>query len=294
MEDRRVIDLVIEARVREVAGFSVRRTLPSLHRRAVGPFVFVDHFGPVAFPPGTSMDVKPHPHIGLATVTYLFEGEIIHRDSIGSYQSIRPGDVNWMTAGRGIAHSERGTDLQKLEGGRSHGLQLWVALPIANEGEEPTFSHHPEESLPKLRVQKNDLTVIAGSAYGVTSPVEVASPLFYVDVSLHGSLTLPNAEQERAAYVVSGSISIEDRVFGAGTMIVLQPKKEAALRVSAPGEEAHVMLLGGAKLDGERHIWWNFVASSKEKIENAKRDWKEGRFEKVVGDETEFVPLPEH
>jgi redox-sensitive bicupin YhaK (pirin superfamily) len=293
--DSSAIELVIEARRRTVAGFSVRRSLPSLHRRSVGPFVFIDHFGPIAFPPGDSMDVWPHPHIGLSTVTYLFEGEIVHRDSIGSEQVIRPGDLNWMTAARGIAHSERLTDRARREGGRSHGLQIWVALPTSQEDLAPTFSHHPKESLPTLRHEGADLTVIAGNAYGARSPVEASSPLFYVDATIAaGALKLPNDHEERAAYVVSGSLACEDRSFAEGNLIVFRAGKEAVLHVDASNaESAHVMLIGGARLDGPRHMWWNFVSSSKERVEQAKRDWKNGRFAKVVGDEIDFVPLPD-
>lgn len=291
--DSSAIELVIEGRAREVAGFQVRRSLPSIHRRSVGPFVFIDHFGPLTFAPGKTMDILPHPHIGLSTVTYLFEGEIIHRDSIGSLQPIRPGDLNWMTAGRGIAHSERSTEAQHLKGGRSHGLQLWVGLPTSKEELAPTFAHHPKSTLPTARHQDAHLTVIAGEAYGVRSPALVSSPLFYVDAQMQkGALTLPDDHEERAAYVVEGSVTIDERDFAAGNLIVFRSGKEAVLRCDA--NDAHVMLLGGARLDGPRYMWWNFVSSSKERIEQAKRDWKEGRFDKVVGDETEFVPLPNY
>jgi redox-sensitive bicupin YhaK (pirin superfamily) len=291
MADTDTIEIVIEARHRAVSGFSVRRSLPTLHRRSVGPFVFIDHFGPIAFPPGNGMDVLPHPHIGLATVTYLFEGEIEHRDNIGSHQRIRPGDLNWMTAARGIAHSERLTDRARREGGRSHGLQIWVALPTSKEELPPTFAHHPKESLPTLRRENANLTIVAGQAYGATSPVEVSSPLFYVDAKITaGELTIPGDHEERAAYVVDGDVICDGRTFGSGNLIVFHPEKEATLRTMS---EAHVMLIGGAPLDGKRYMWWNFVSSSQERIERAKRDWKEGRFEKVVGDETDFVPLPD-
>jgi redox-sensitive bicupin YhaK (pirin superfamily) len=286
------VDIVIEARKREVAGFTVRRSLPTIHRRSVGPFVFIDHFGPIAFPPGRSMDVLPHPHIGLSTVTYLFEGEIIHRDSIGSLQPIRPGDLNWMTAGRGIAHSERGTEDQHAHGGRSHGLQLWVGLPSEAEELAPTFAHHPKSTLPTLDQEDASLTVIAGEAYGLRSPALVSSPLFYVEARLgKGQLELPSDHDERAAYVVDGSVVVDGRTFTPGNLIVFRSGKQGIL--SCEGN-AHVMLLGGARLDGPRYMWWNFVSSRKERIEQAKREWKEGLFSKVVGDETELVPLPEY
>jgi redox-sensitive bicupin YhaK (pirin superfamily) len=288
----RAIEIVIEGRRREVGGFAVRRSLPSIHRRSVGPFVFIDHFGPIAFPPGKTMDVLPHPHIGLSTVTYLFEGEIIHRDSIGSLQPIRPGDLNWMTAGRGIAHSERSTEEQNVKGGRAHGLQLWVGLPTSKEELAPTFAHHPKDTLPTSTQGAADLTIIAGEAYGLKSPALVSSPLFYVDARLReGTLELPNDHEERAAYVVDGSITVDDRKFEAGNLIVFHPGKQAVLTCE---QNAHVMLIGGARLDGPRYMWWNFVSSRKERLEQAKREWADGQFDKVVGDETEFVPLPEH
>ena len=288
-----VIELVLEARPRDLGGFAVRRALPSMTRRLVGPFIFFDHMGPSTFAPGRGIDVRPHPHIALATVTYLFEGEILHRDSLGSEQLIVPGDVNWMVAGRGIVHSERSSEERRRAGMRLHGIQCWVALPTRDEERAPAFEHHPAATLPEVRRAGAVLRVIAGSAYGATSPASVSSPTFYVDARLESGaeIALPAEHVERAAYVVDGEVECDGRRFGPGTMIVFRTGGEHA-RIRAR-QASHVMLLGGAPLDGERHIDWNFVASSKERIERAKRDWKEGRFPKVPGDDVEFIPLPE-
>ena len=285
------VELVLEARSRDLGDFAVQRVLPAPARRLVGPFVFFDHFGPVRFEPGHGMNVRPHPHIGLATVSYLFDGEIIHRDSLGSLQPIRPGDVNWMTAGRGIVHSER-TSPERIQGGSTlHGIQSWVALPLEAEESEPRFEHTPVASLPRASHEGVHLTVVLGEMNGLRSPVKVASPTFYVDAALDANavLEVPPRYEERAAYVVSGSVACDGREFAHGTMIVFSPGD--LVRISAAGP-ARVMLLGGAKLAGERHIFWNFVSSSPERLERAKDDWKAGRFPKVPGDETEFIPLP--
>jgi redox-sensitive bicupin YhaK (pirin superfamily) len=287
----RAIDLIAHGRPRDLGGFSVRRVLPSPERRRVGPFVFWDHLGPATFEPGHGVDVRPHPHINLATVTYLFEGEIVHRDSLGSCQSIRPGAVNWMTAGRGIVHSERKSEDARRLPSRTHGIQSWVALPQADEETEPTFHHYDAETLPEVELPGVRVRVLAGSAYGVTSPVHVFSPTLYVDARLDAGaeLRLPEEYVERAAYVASGSLSCDGERIDSGTMIHFRPNVAAEVRAL---EVSRVMLLGGAPLDGERHLWWNFVSSSLERIEQAKRDWKEGRFPKVPGDEVEFIPLP--
>jgi redox-sensitive bicupin YhaK (pirin superfamily) len=285
------IEVVLESRARDLGGFTVQRVLPSPARRLVGPFIFFDHFGPVAFPPGHGMNVRPHPHIGLAPVSYLFDGEIVHRDSLGSLQSIRPGDVNWMTAGRGIVHSER-TSPKRLESGASlHGIQSWVALPLDAEEIEPRFEHTPVASLPRVVRDGMRLTVVLGEMAGLRSPVKVASPTFYADAEFdaNASFGVPADYEERAAYVVSGRVACDGREFERGTMIVLTPGERARLTATEP---ARVMLVGGAKLAGERHIFWNFVSSSPERIERAKDDWKAGHFPKVPGDETEFIPLP--
>ena len=290
--ERGLVALVIEGRPRDLGGFSVQRVLPARERRAVGPFVFFDHFGPMTLPAGVGMDVRPHPHIGLCTVTYLFEGEMVHRDSLGSHQVIRAGDVNWMTAGRGIAHSERSTAPERALGARGHGLQLWLALPREHEEIAPSFVHHERESLPRLPAPGLERRIIAGTAWGVTSPVKTLSPLFYVDVAMEAGATvvLPDEHEERAAYVTQGSARCDEQRIAAGQMAVFEPRSRAVLHADAP---ARVMLLGGAPLDGERHIWWNFVSSSRDRIEQAKRDWKAGHFGKVPGDELEFIPLPE-
>jgi redox-sensitive bicupin YhaK (pirin superfamily) len=283
---------VIDARARDLGGFTVGRVLPSGARKLIGPFIFFDHMGPAAFPPGRGIDVRPHPHIGLATVTYLFEGEIVHRDSLGSHQPIRPGDVNWMTAGRGIAHSERtGAELRQ-SGARLDGLQLWVALPLRHEETDPEFHHHPARDLPAIDVAGTRVRVLAGSAFGETSPVRTFSPLFYADAAIPGGreLPLPDEHEERAAYIVSGCVECGKERAERGRMLVFAPGAPATLRAAS---DARVALIGGAPIDGERHIFWNFVSSSRARIEQAKRDWREGRFPKVPGDEQEFIPLPD-
>jgi redox-sensitive bicupin YhaK (pirin superfamily) len=285
------IDLVIVGRPRDLGGFSVRRALPSLQRRHVGPFVFFDHMGPAALAPGRGIDVRPHPHIALATITYLFEGEFVHRDSLGSNQPIRPGDVNWMVAGRGIAHSERTGAEVRERGGPLHGIQTWVALPQSAEESEPRFEHHPKDTLPVVTRPGAELRLIAGTAYGARAPTGILSPTLYVHVHLEAGATLDVDEEheERAVYVTRGTVSCGDRELGEGSMILLRPGSHAVLR-TANGADA--MLIGGAPLDGPRLIWWNFVSSSMDRIERAKADWREGRFGKVAGDETEFIPLP--
>ena len=282
---------VIDGRPRDLGGFSVRRVLPSAARRTVGPFTFFDHMGPAAFAPGQGIDVRPHPHINLATVTYLFDGEIDHRDSLGSYQAIRPGDINWMTAGRGIVHSERSPLASRQSGSRLHGLQLWVALPKAHEETAPSFHHHPGASLPEIERDGVRLRVLVGTAYGARSPVETLSSQFYVDAMLPagGELPLPSEHEERAVYVVEGVLLCGSEGAKAGRMLVFTKGARVVLRTEQP---CRVVLLGGAPLDGPRYIDWNFVSSSKERIEQAKRDWRDGRFPKVPGDEVEFIPLP--
>ncbi len=287
------IEQLIQPRARDLGDFEVRRVLPAAQRRLVGPFIFFDHMGPVRFSPGKGISVRPHPHICLATVTYLFEGEIFHRDSLGYAQPIQPGDVNWMTAGRGIVHSERTAPEQLGQERALHGIQSWVALPKAHEEAEPSFFHHPKESLPELSRDGATLRLIAGSAYGETAPVKTFSDMFYVDAKMAAgsSIAVPDEYEERAVYVADGAVTLGDQLLETGTMAVLAAN--ASVNVSAD-EDARVMLLGGEPMDGDRHIWWNYVASSKERIEQAKADWKEGRFPKVPGDEEEFIPLPEN
>ena len=285
------IETIIEARKRDLGGFDVGRVLPSARHKLVGPFIFFDHMGPAGFEPGHGIDVRPHPHINLATVTYLFEGEIVHRDSLGSLQTIRPGAINWMTAGRGIVHSERtGSELRRT-GSRLHGVQLWVALPKSHEETDPDFRHYPSAALPEIKQGGARLRVLAGSAYGVASPVRTLSPLFYVEATVPagGECLLPGEHHEKAAYVVEGVVQCGEQRIEASRMAVFAPGRTPSLRAESA---ARVMLLGGEPLDGDRHIWWNFVSSSPERIEQAKRDWKEGRFPPVPGD-TEFIPLPE-
>lgn len=282
---------LIDARPRDLGGFTVGRVLPAPARKLIGPFIFFDHMGPAAFPPGRGIDVRPHPHIGLATVTYLFEGEIVHRDSLGSHQPIRPGDVNWMTAGRGITHSERTGPGPRQTGSRLDGLQLWVALPLEHEETDPHFHHHAAGDLPAIDVAGTRIRVLAGSAFGETSPVRTFSPLFYLDAAMKAGSELPIPDQleERAAYVVSGTVECGHQRAERGRMLVFTPGAKATLHAVS---DARIALIGGAPV-GERYIFWNFVSSSQARIEQAKRDWREGRFLKVPGDEQEFIPLPD-
>jgi redox-sensitive bicupin YhaK (pirin superfamily) len=290
--DLPTIELLVGARPRDIDSLTVRRVLPSSKRRMVGPFIFFDHMGPAEFADGQGVDVRPHPHIALATVTYLFEGEIVHRDHLGFTQPIRPGDVNWMTAGRGIVHSERTAPERRVRGARLHGLQSWVALPSDQEEREPSFEHHPKNSLPLIHEPGAELRVVAGSAYGKTAPVTVLSPTLYVAATLDAGarLSVPDEHAERAAYVVEGAVHCDGRAHAAGTMLIF--RAGATVTLTAAGA-ARVMLLGGAPLDGPRHIYWNFVSSSKDRIERAKQDWKAGRFPKIPGDDREFIPLPD-
>ena len=284
-----VIELAIEPRTRSLGEFDVRRVLPSAQRRMVGPFIFFDHMGPAVFPPGKGIAVRPHPHIGLATVTYLFEGEIIHRDSLGFVQPIRAGALNLMTAGSGIVHSERaGADLSATS--RLHGIQSWTALPLELEEGAPSFVHHPSNTLPEIKVGESTVRVILGSAFGAASPAAVHSPTLYLEVRMpQGTrFTLPDGYMERAAYVVAGSVRCADALYHEGTMAIA--RAGATVDLTASGD-ATLMIIGGEPV-GPRHIWWNFVASSQERIEQAKRDWRDGRFAKVPGDD-EFIPLPD-
>lgn len=257
----------------------------------VGPFIFLDHMGPVKMAPGTGMDVRPHPHIGLATVTYLFEGEIDHRDSLGVFQTIRPGDVNWMVAGRGIAHSERTGPAARKSGIALNGIQSWVALPKAQEETAPSFRHHPAATLPKQESGGVSLRLIAGTLLGMKAPAEVASPTFYGDLALEAGaeFALPPDHEERAAYVAEGELAIGDDVLTQGKLAVFAAGGAIALRAR---QKSRVMILGGAPMDGERLIWWNFVSSSAARIDRAKAEWAGGNFAPVPG-ETEFIPLPD-
>jgi redox-sensitive bicupin YhaK (pirin superfamily) len=287
------IDAVLIPRTHDIGGFEVRRALPTQDRRMVGPFIFFDQMGPGEFLTGSGLDVRPHPHIGLATVTYLFEGEIMHRDSLGSVQPIRPGDVNWMTAGSGIAHSERTDAAQRTHSNRLFGIQSWIALPQSQEEVSPAFVHHPAATLPMLRDRGASVRLIAGEAWGERSPVAALSPTFYADVALdtNAVVPLPQEHAERAAYVVEGAIEISGERFEPGGMLIFRPRDGLALR--AVGGPARLLVLGGAPMDGPRHLFWNFVSSRRERIELAKADWKAGRFAKVAQDAQEFIPLPE-
>ncbi len=286
------VELLIDARPRDLGGFEVRRVLPSVQRRLVGPWIFFDHMGPAAIAPGTGFDVRPHPHIGLATVTYLFDGRIDHRDSLGSFQSIRPGDVNWMVAGRGIVHSERSDAEARRDGLCIHGIQSWVALPLEHEETEPSFAHHPQSTLPRVERDGAVLDVIAGTAYGERSPAKVLSPTLYVHALLEPGARLPidDEHEERAIYVVEGGIGLDGRTFAPGTLVVFRPGSKATITCR---EKTRVMILGGAKLEGTRTVYWNFVSSSKERIERAKTDWREERFPTIPGDDEERIPLPQ-
>src|SRR3954454_23609840 len=281
---------IIDSRRRDLGGFEVRRILPYGGGRMVGPFIFLDHMGPVQFASGTGIDVRPHPHICLATVTYLFEGEIEHRDSLGIVQTIRPGEVNWMTAGSGIAHSERTGAALRAQGHTLHGLQSWVALPLDAEETEPAFHHFSASQLPVHRQDGVVVRLIAGNAFDLRSPVPVFSSMFYADVVMQAgaSLAMPDDHAERAAYIVEGEVEVDGSTFAAGSLLLFEEGKSARLRAV---DASRVAVLGGAPLEGPRHIWWNFVASSAERIERAKSDWAKGRFARIPG-ETEFIPLP--
>jgi redox-sensitive bicupin YhaK (pirin superfamily) len=286
-----MLELVIDQRRRDLGGFEVGRVLPFAKRRMVGPFIFFDHMGPVEFPPGIprSVDVRPHPHIGLATVTYLFDGEILHRDSLGSQQPIRPGEVNWMTAGSGITHSER-FERARAEGGRMHGIQAWVALPKRDEETAPVFAHHPASDLPTYEGQGLWARLIAGEAFGARAKVKTLSPLFYVHwrLAAGAQAQLPAEYPQRAAYIAAGTVEVEHQRFRPGQMLVFAAGKPVLLTAL---ESAIVMLLGGEPV-GERFIEWNFVSSSRERIEQAKADWRAGRMKLPDFDNQEFIPLP--
>jgi redox-sensitive bicupin YhaK (pirin superfamily) len=284
-----LVELTIQPRVRSLGEFDVRRVLPAAERRMVGPFVFLDHMGPTVFAPGHGIAVRPHPHIGLATITYLFDGEILHRDSLGYQQLIQPGAVNLMTAGRGIVHSERANDVSKEQ--PLHGIQSWLALPLELEETEPTFLHYPASSLPERVIDGCTVRVIMGSAYGLDSPVLMYSPTLYLEAAMPTGATLSVLDEadERAVYVVSGRIGIGASQYEEGTLAVLKPGVDAPLTAASA---ARVLVIGGAPL-GRRHIWWNFVSSSEARIERARQDWRLGRFAPVPG-ESEFIPLPEY
>ena len=291
MSSNPLVECVIIPKLRDLGDFTVRRALPAIERRSVGPFVFFDQFGPTVLQAGHALDVRPHPHIGLSTLTWLFAGEIQHKDSLGNDMTIRPGEVNWMTAGRGIVHSERSPASQRHGNAPLGGTQVWLALPVEKEEMAPAFYHYDASVIPKLTDSGMTLTLIAGSAFGKTSPVHTESDTFYADLVLQQAnrLALPTQIEERAVYVIEGSLNIAGDDFNAGTMIVLKPGSAVTLQANS---NSHCVLLGGAPLPGERHLYWNFVSSRKERIEQAKDDWRNGRFAKVAGD-NEFIPLPD-
>ncbi len=292
------IEAVIVPRARDLGGFEVRRALPSAARQMVGPFIFFDQMGPAEFLTGQGIDVRPHPHIGLATVTYLMKGRIHHRDSLGTDQWIEPGAVNWMVAGQGITHSERTDGDARARPHSLFGLQTWVALPKDREDDPGAFAHAPRAALPELEGEGKQVRLILGSAWGERAPVQVLSETFYADAMLEAdaALPLPDDHEDRGVYVLAGEISVSGQTFEAGRMLVFRPGDRISVR--AGGEGARLMLLGGATMDGPRHIWWNFVASSQERIEAAKEawrsgDWAHGRFRLPPGDDGEFIPAPE-
>lgn len=286
------VEQVIVPRARDLGGFEVRRALPSARRQMVGPFIFFDQMGPAEFLVGGGIDVRPHPHIGLATVTYLFQGEMWHRDSLGTSMVIKPGEVNLMTAGRGIVHSERETSEAKARRRELFGIQAWMALPRDDEETAPAFAHHGITELPRIEGEGKRVRLIMGEAYGRRSPVEFPHPALYAEVVLAPGAVLPlDADyDERAVYIASGEIDIAGDKFEAGRLLVFRPGDRISILATS---QSRVMVLGGEPMDGPRHIWWNFVSSSKDRIAAAKADWRARRFEAVPGDDQEFIPLPE-
>lgn len=284
------IEATIGSRPREVGGQTVSRVLPAASHRAVGPFVFLDHLGPVTLPPHHGIDVGPHPHIGLATVTYLFEGALVHRDSLGSVATIRPGDIDWMSAGRGIVHSERSPDAERASGSTMHGLQIWVALPEEDEDSDPTFEQHRAAALPWVDVKGVSVRVLVGSAYGATSPVTARWPMFYVDVELQPGQTVPIPAEHsaRAVYVVSGEVSVEGQVMGARTMAITTREARNVVATTA----SRIVMLGGMPFPQPRLLDWNFVSSTRERIDRARDDWRAMRFPRIPTDDGPLVPLP--
>jgi redox-sensitive bicupin YhaK (pirin superfamily) len=286
------IATVIVPRARDLGGFEVRRALPSKDRQMVGPFIFFDQMGPAEFLLGAGLDVRPHPHIGLSTLTYLFDGEIMHRDSLGTVMPIRPGELNWMTAGRGITHSERTPpELRQTAGTRLFGIQSWVALSRNDEERVPDFSHYAAAEIPVLKGDGKTVRVIAGSILGKSSPVKTSSPMFYADVTLSGGAAVPLDPdyEERGIYTVSGELDIAGDVFGPAQLLVFRPGDRITIKGRS---DARFLILGGEPMDGPRFIWWNFVSSRRDRIEQAKADWRLARFNSVPGD-SEFIPLPQ-
>lgn len=286
------IEMLIVPRAVDLGEMEVRRALPSLKRQMVGPFIFFDQMGPAEFLTDQGIDVRPHPHINLATVTYLFEGQVLHRDSLGTEKAIEPGAVNWMRAGRGIVHSERTSPERRRDGQRLFGIQTWMALPEAQEESDPAFVHHGADALPTVDVEGVRARLIAGEAFGMRSPLQNPSETLYADVQLAAGARLPvePSYEERALYTIAGDIEVAGDAFGPGQLLVLRPGDPILVKATA---EARFMLFGGAPMEGPRYIWWNFVSSRPERIEQAKEEWARGRFDTVPGDEEEFIPLPE-
>lgn len=284
-------ELIIDPQPKDLGEFVVRRALPAPERQRVGPFIFFDHMGPADFAPGSGVAVRAHPHIGIATITYLFAGKIMHRDSLGHAQVIEKGAINWMTAGRGIVHSERTPEELEESGSHLHGIQAWIALPVELEETEPRFEHYPAGDVPELKTHGATLRVIAGRAYGLSSPVRTSSETLYVDVDLNpgAEFSPPTELDELAIYVVDGEIEVGPRSLKGGRLAVVSPGKDVIVRAN---QASKVMLLGGATLPGKRYLWWNFVSSSRQRMEQAKADWRDKRFPHVPG-ETEFIPLPD-
>src|SRR6056297_1851737 len=292
------IEMLIVPRARDLGGFEVRRALPAPKRQMVGPFIFFDQMGPAEFLPSRGLDVRPHPHIGLATISYLYRGRMHHRDSLGTDQWIEPGAVNWMVAGRGITHSERTDDATQVDPMPFFGIQTWVALPKDHEDAPADFRHAPSDALPELDGEGKRVRLILGQAWGASAPVQTASEMFYADAILQpgAAIPLPDNHEDRGVYVVEGEIEVAGDRFDAGRMMVFRPGDRVSLKAGPQG--ARLMLLGGETLEGPRYIWWNFVASSQERIEEAKEawrreDWADGRFQLPAGDDAEFIPLPE-
>ena len=281
----------IDPQITDLSEFKVKRSIPAVGMKTVGPFVFFDHMGPAIFLPGKGVSVRPHPHIGIATVTYLFEGEIVHRDSLGYEQPIQPGAVNWMTAGKGIVHSERSHPEVMASGSTLHGIQSWVGLPLEDEECEPDFTHYPADSLPEREQNGVWMRLIAGRAFGLESEVKTRSPMFYLDIkAVKGSIiSLPDEYPERAIYTVEGTVEVDGEFIQPHMMLVFKAGIEPRISAST---DARFMMLGGGPLQGKRTLWWNFVSSNRERIDKAKQDWKNNRFTRVPG-ETEFIPLPE-
>ena len=291
------IETLIIPRARDLGGFEVRRALPAPKRQMVGPFIFFDQMGPAEFLTGQGIDVRPHPHIGLGTVTYLYDGEFEHRDSLGTHQMIYPGEVNWMVAGHGVTHSERTSEATRQGKSNLFGIQTWVALPEKHEERAASFEHHGREALPFLEGEGKELRLIMGRGWGEVAPVNTFTDMFYADVVLEDGamLPLPDDHEDRGVYVTDGSVIVAGEEFSAGQMMVFRPGDAITLKAGEQG--ARVMVLGGETLGGPRHIWWNFVASSREKIEEAQEawaasDWEHGRFKLPPGDSEEFIPLP--